>query len=149
MVVELVEIKDYEQLVTNLLKTDNDFVDVFKIHPSEEAYIKANLDRINEDKCNVYAIIEGGEEIGVVAKTTVSDINYIYLFFIHPVFRKECAHKSWDKVVESFNDEPFICGMLKKNIRACKFFDKKCSEYIDGYSDEMKENVRIYMFKRE
>ena len=117
---------------------------------SLERVVKYNCEDIKTDRADFYTIRMNDEIVAFFASSVImyEDMTSYLLnsFFIRPKYRKKISDEIWDTVNHHFDNEIFIIGINKKNIRAEKFFDRKCSSNVEFFSDKLNKDVKVYIF---
>jgi hypothetical protein len=140
--------------IYNVIKTcykeDSNLVDIYHVKAGMglDYCVKYNTNDLKSVRAECYMITSNDELVGIYATSVMSQLPYLSFMFIRPKFRKEFTDLVWDKIKVTFN-KPFVTAIYKKNIPACKFFDKKCDNKFMSYEEINNELFYFYQFELE
>jgi len=113
-----------------------------------EGCVNYILDNFKKDNAKCYVIYKNDDEVGFFADglVTVSGqvISILASFYIRPKYRKILTEDCWKIINNHLDNKIFTIGIYKKNIKACRFFEKKASKIIN--SNYENKDICIYFF---
>lgn len=112
-------------------------------------YVLTNLEK---DHSIIYVIFSeiNNDIIGFFASSFINieneNIPLLASFFIRPKYRKLITDMVWNEINDHFKNEMFVVSIVKNNIPANKFFNKKCTSTIEWFCEDLKKQATLFVF---